>query len=246
MMRVLNLLAVAALAAAPLGCSSEPLTADTGMSDGGGNGPQHTSSGCSAALKQSLSLVDEVSTATVATLSTRGDERTLYVDASVGGLDGQDTNPWIYVSLETGLAVPVTDLSAFESLDWDLAFKRTVIRTNGGDSGPGTGGALRVGLAWDKVSRTTLGSKTVPAEAWFDDDCVIGLDSTNNLITTFSGWSEYDEVDHVVSAAPDVVYITASAKGTLYKVQVEDYYSTPTGTHGNVAGRYKLRTAPLP
>lgn len=251
MMRLLGWLAVVALGAAPLACNSEPLEPDMGSagSAGSGSGSPHMNSGCSAALKQSLSLVDEVSTATVAVLNESGDERTLYLDASVGGLDGQDTHPWVYLSLKTGQAVAVTDLAAFDSLDWDLAFKRTVVRTNSGDSGPGNGGALRIGLAWDRVSRTTLGNKALPAELWFDQDCMIELDSTNNLVTSYSGWSEYDEVNHVVSAAPDVVYITAGADGALYKVQIEDYYSTPTGMHGNVktdSGRYKLRTAPLP
>lgn len=66
-----------------------------------------------------------------------------------------------------------------------------------------------------------------------------------NLITTFSGWSEYDEANHVLSAAPDVVFVTAAADGSLYKVALLDYYSTSTGAHGSVAGRYKVRVAPL-
>ena len=49
----------------------------------------------------------------------------------------------------------------------------------------------------------------------------------------------------MLSAAPDVVFITAAADGRLYKVSVLDYYSTPAGTHGTVSGRYKVRTAPL-
>jgi hypothetical protein len=252
MTRGLGFWAVAILGAAPLACSSEALTSDGGAGSGnsGTAGSMHMSSGCSAALKQQLALVDEVSTAAVTILDESANERSLYVDASAGGIDGAQKHPWVYLSLKTGRAVPLTDLEALDSTDWDLAFKRTMVRTNSGDSGPGVGGAIRVGLAWDKVSRTTLGGQTLPIEDWFDDMCMIGLDSTNNVITSFSSWSEYDPATHIVNAAPDVVYITGAADGTLYKVQIEDYYSTPTGGHGTdpgkYAGHYRLRTAPLP
>jgi hypothetical protein len=237
-----------------LSCSSQPVGNDessAGGNGGGGSGAAGSSSmvpmpsACSAALRQSLSLVDEVSTATVAILSESGSERTLYVDASVGGLSNQDKYPWIYVALATGQAVAVTDLEALSSQAWDLAFKRAVVRTNGGDSGPGQGGAIRIALPWAEVDSSTLGNKTLPKESWFDENCEVGRDAAQDLITTYSGWSEYDEVNHVVSAAPDVVFVTAGADGSLYKVALLDYYSTPSGTHGTVSGRYKVRVAPL-
>lgn len=233
------------------GCSSQPV--DGGMSDAGAGSAVGTGgsnavgmpSACNAALRQSLSLVDEVSTASVAQLDEANGERTLYVDASVGGLNGQDTHPWVYLKLATGEAVAVTDLEALSSTAWDLAFKRSMVRTNGGDSGPGKGGAIRVALPWGNVDATTLGDKTLPTESWFDADCMLERDASGNLITTFSGWSEYDEATHVLSAAPDVVFLTAAADGALYKVAVLDYYSTPSGSHGSVSGRYKIRIAPL-
>jgi hypothetical protein len=245
--------ALASILASLVGCSSKPIEGEDGSGSGGAPlgtagsaSVDPTPSACSAALRQSLSLVDEISTATVATLDDDGAERTLYIDASVGGLDGQDTHPWVYVALGTGQAVAVTDLEALHSNAWDLAFKRSVVRTNSGDSGPGQGGAIRIALPWDEVDRTTLGKKTLPAESWFDADCELTRDASMNLVTTFSGWSEYDEANHVLSAAPDVVFITAAADATLYKVAILDYYSTSAGAHGTVSGRYKVRIAPLP
>ena len=237
------------------GCSSEAVDG-TGAAGSAATGGSSNASGgtasvdptprmCSAALKQSLSLVDEVSTARVSVVSEDADERTLFIDASVGGLNGQDTHPWVYIALATGQAVAVTDLQALSSTAWDLAFKRSVVRTNGGDSGPGLGGAIRIALGWDKVTSATLGNKALPTEAWFDADCMLSLDAAQNLITTCSGWSEYDEANHVLSAA-DVVFITAAADGSLYKVAILDYYGTPSGGHGSVAGRYQVRVAPLP
>ena len=245
--------AVALLAG--VNCSSQPVGSDDRSVGGSGGGASAaagssnvvpTPSACSAALRQSLSLVDEVSTASVAILSESGSERTLYVDASVGGLNNQETRPWIYIAFATGQAVAVTDLEALSSKAWDLAFKRSVVRTNGGDSGPGQGGAIRIALPWGDVDSSTLGGKLLPKESWFDENCEVVRDAAQELVTTFSGWSEYDEANHVVSAAPDVVFVTAAADGSLYKVALLDYYSTPTGTHGTVSGRYKVRVAPLP
>ena len=245
-------LTLLSLLVAHAGCSSQPLD-DAGGAAGSSSiaaaGSENTApvpSACGAALRQSLSLVDQVSTAAVTVLSESGAERTLYIDASVGGLSGQDSHPWVYVALATGQAVALTDLEALSSKAWDLAFKRSIVRTNSGDSGPGHGGAIRIALPWDQVDESTLGKTTLPIESWFDADCQLTLDSVMNLVTTFSGWSEYDETNHVLSAAPNVVFITAGADGSLYKVALLDYYSTPSGTHGTVAGRYKVRLAPLP
>lgn len=251
-MKLLSL-ALSGVFAALVSCSSEPIddaepsggTSGSSSTTGGTGSVDPTPSACSAALRQSLSLVDEVSTAAVSVLSKSGDDRTLYIDASVGGLEGQDTNPWVYIELATGNAVAITDIDALKSKAWDLAFKRSVVRTNSGDSGPGEGGAIRIQLPWDDVDASTLGNKVLPTESWFDAECMLELDASQNLITTFSGWSAYDEVEHVLSAAQDVVFITAAADGALYKVSVLDYFSTPSGAHGTVSGRYKVRTAPL-
>ncbi|RYZ05253.1 MAG: hypothetical protein EOO73_20770 [Myxococcales bacterium] len=200
---------------------------------------------CSGALKQSLGLVDEASSADVTVLSEAAPERTLYVDASAGGIDGQDEHAWVYVSLATGEAVTLTDLAALESRAWDLAFKRFVVRTNSGDSGPGRGGAIRIGLDWEQVDASTVGDKILPIEEWFDDDCTLKVDENAELITTFTGWSEYDPVEHVLNAA-DVTYVVAGAEGALYKVAILDYYSKPDGTRGTTAGHYLVRVSPLP
>jgi hypothetical protein len=224
-----------------LACSSQPVGGDDESNGGAAGVPD---SPCSGALRQELTLVNEVSPRTVSVLETDGDERVVYVDATAGGSDGSE--PWVYISLATGEAVPLTDLDALDSTAWDLGLRRFVIRTNGGDSGPGQGGALRVNLPWASVDADTLGDRTPPSEAWFNDDCELTVDeSTGDVITTFSGWGEYDVSTHLLTPA-DAVYLTQGGDGALYKVAVLDYYSNPNGTHGTVAGRYQLRIAPLP
>lgn len=228
-----------------LGCSSQPVDDGTAASGGSTSEAMETPRPCSATLKQLLSVVDAVSDASVIILSEDATERTLFVDAVAGGTNAKDKNPWVYVSLSTGQAVALTDPQAFTSKAWDLAFKRDLIRTNSGDSGPGKGGAIRIALGWDEVDRATLGNKALPSEDWFDADCTLELGATGEIITTFNAWEEYDEATHVLTPA-DAVYITAGADGTLYKLAVLDYYSTPTGDHGSTAARFKLRVAALP
>lgn len=245
-------LAALALCLTPA-CASKPLAGDelggsggsggTGSSGGSpSTGGQHTSQ-CSAALRQSVSLVDSVATSAVAVLDDSGSELAVYVDATAG--NDPDKFPWVYLSLATGTKLELTDIEALSSTAWDLAFKRAAIRTNSGDSGPGAGGAFKVSLPWDSVDASTLGTRPVPTEDWFDEDCNIGLDSTNSLITTFSGWDEYDVATHVLTPA-DAVYLTRGGDGSLYKVAVLDYYSNPNGSTGKIAARYKLRIASLP
>jgi hypothetical protein len=217
-----------------------------GASDSSTGGSQSMAmpSMCTSALRQELSLVQMVSMGVVSTLSGDASDRTLYIDASAGGVSGGDKNPWVYISLSTGQAVAIDDWAALTSKDWDLAFKRYVVRTNSGDSGPGQGGAIRVALAWDKVTTATLGAQMLPSESLLDGNCMVNFDANGEVITTFTDWDEYDEASHVLNAA-DVVYITASASGKLYKVKILDYYSTPQGVTGGEPGHYKLRIAPL-
>jgi hypothetical protein len=231
-----------------LGCASEPLDEPEGGNASGGTGSQTPPvymGACSAALRQELGLVDARAEAEVTVLETNGSERTVYVDASAGGFGEQDMSPWVYVSLATGTRVEIGDMEALESADWDVAFKRFVLRNNSGDSGPGQGGALRIGLPFDTVNLETLGDRELPTEAWFDADCNLTQDDSGAPVTTFSGWSEYDQAAHVLTPAPDVTYLVSGGTGKLYKLAILDYYATPTGTTGTVAGRFLLRVSPL-
>ena len=100
---------------------------------------------CTAARDAALGPIDAVSTGEMKVLSTSGTTRQLFVDASAGGAMNAAQNPWIYVNLGTGTKVAVTDPASFTSKDWDLALKRSLLRTNDGDGGPGAAGVARRG-----------------------------------------------------------------------------------------------------
>lgn len=59
-------------------------------------------------------------------------------------IDATDFSKWVYFSLEQGKVVEVADPE--NSLDWDLGFHFSDIRTNSGASGRGQGGAFETTL----------------------------------------------------------------------------------------------------
>jgi hypothetical protein len=61
------------------------------------------------------------------------------IDATAGGLGapaGDPNNKYTYVNLGTGAVVVLSDADAATSSDWNIAFKRSSVKLNGGLSGP--------------------------------------------------------------------------------------------------------------
>jgi hypothetical protein len=213
---------------------------DAGTVEGGTAGGQ-----CTAARESTLKPIDKVATQAVSIVEEDGATKLLYVDGSAGGTQLASRNPYVFVNLETGTKVAVTDKSALESTEWDLAIKRTIIFTNGGDGGPGTGGAARVDKAFAEV--TDADSSKIATEKFFDEECNAILDQANFLTTTFSpDWYTYDEANNGVAPVEGITYVVAGGTGKKYKVAIESYTGKPDGTTTSPSGGYFLiRIAPL-
>lgn len=200
---------------------------------------------CTSARDTALKPVEKVSTGEVKTLDTSGDVKTLYVDASAGGSAMATSNPWIYVDLSTASRVDVNDKAALSDTSWDLAIKRPVLRSNSGDSGAGTGGAvLLAGKSFDAVTGAEAKAATPRAEDWFDDTCTAKTDPTGAIKTSFDGWYQYDSSTMKLTATAGT-WIVRGARGALYKLEIQTYYANPDGTVGTTSARYKLRVAPV-
>lgn len=236
-----SLVPLVCLSLAAASCSSDALEGSPGGM-GGGAGAGTDAPRCQAALRQALVPVDAVSPGVVSTLQRTGPQAHLYLDASTGGLGGKDAHPWLYLSLASGTRVDLTDEEAMQSSAWDLAFERSSIRTNSGDSGPGRGGAAFVTQSFEMLAGTVAEQTTLAEEDWFDDDCTLGTDAVGDIVTTFSGWSQYDEATHVLLPVMGT-YVVRGGDGSLYKLAIVDYYANPDGSHGTRAGRYRLRVA---
>lgn len=200
---------------------------------------------CTAARRSHLVPIAEVSTAEVKVLSTADGVTTLYVDASAGGVVEAAKNPRVYIKL-TGEKIEVTDEEAFDSTAWDLALKRVDLYTNGGDAGPGKGGAVLVAEDFDDVTAADADAATIESETFFDEECNGIKDQASFIVTTMSGWYDY-----AVGGGPSVKqghsFIIRGADGaSRYKLGIVSYTGTSDGkTDGLANGRFIIKVAPL-
>ncbi len=231
-------------------------TADGGSSSGdpgadaGGtaDGPlSEASSGvtsCTTARDQLLVPIDKTSSGTVSVVSDSNGVKTLYVDASAGGINNAIKNPRIYVDLVAGTKVAVTDTTASMSTAWDLAFKRDKIFTNSGDAGAGKGGAAQIAKTFSSVDAASANGEPLFIEKFFDADCNPQLDQTQTVSTTFDDWYDYDQVTHIPSPK-DVTYVVRGGTGKKYKVRIKAYDGTPDGGMGTTSGYFILQVTAL-
>ena len=132
-------------------------------------------------------------------------------------VDASASDAWVYLTLEGD---PVVLADPASSTGWDLALRRTALRTNGGVSGPGEGGAKRASEDWAEVvatdssgfERDTLrplpgppGSGEAPANEVLED------------------WYDYDPATHGVSARPADTYVVRGARGDYAKLRILEW-----------------------
>ncbi len=247
---------IAASFIALVACSSEKTENTPGSSgepaaDAGADGLDIPAGGtqCTAARDQLLVPIGKVSTGQVKVVKTEDDVTTLYIDASAGGFQDAAKTPRVYVNLAEGTRVGVTDKAAFDSADWDLAFKRSLLYTNGGDTGIGKGAGAQVPKDFAAVTAEDADGIELKPEKMFDDNCVAARDEINAPVTTFTGWYVYDQSQQrITGPQKNLTFIVRSADGTKrYKVAIVSFNGEPDGTidEGNGGGFYLLKVAPL-
>lgn len=107
------------------------------------------------------------------------------------------------------------------STDWDIGFRRHLIPTNGGISGPG--GVMVAPLEGDRLADLS----DAPATGYLTDvddppeDGDEDPDFVFNAIET--SWFRYNPSDHTLSPA-DLTYVVRTVEGRHYKVRIADYY----------------------
>jgi len=235
-------------------CSSSNSTAvvvvpgaDGGTADGpAADAPTGGGTQCTKARDDLLLPIDKTSTGKVSIVEEKGDVKTLYIDASAGGLNNAAKNPRIYVDLATGTAVALTDKTAPESTAWDLAIKRDVLFTNSGDTGIGQGGAVQIAKPFASVTATEANAAQVEKEYLFNDECEPQLDDTGAPSTTFASppWYDYDQVTHI-PAPKDVTYVVVGGTGKKYKVGIKAYQGLPDGGVGQAGANYVIQVTAL-
>jgi hypothetical protein len=168
------------------------------------------------------------------------------IDATGGGF--QPTESYVYARFTAqGLEkLPISDLTALDSMDWDIAFRRFVIRVNSGDSGPAcaAGQVLAPGTTYESVSAVPSGFlpegddflSRAPTCSFIDDGSGLGT-SPRTLLSSF-----YEYTGCVGMTGR--VYVLRSQGGRAVKLTVTTYYATEaaqqtcddTGSSGGAAG----------
>ena len=255
------LVALAALAALSVGCSDK----DSGGGDDTGtsaaddtSGGDDTSEGgveavcteptdipCTDAIISDLSLQDDKITEGEVTTTTEGDDFFTLVDATAGGYGRETRNAWTYVKFtETGAEkVEIDDETALESMDWDLAARRFILRLNGGDSGPScVGAAALLESEYEDLTEVPDGL-SYQMDDYYTDDCTLTNDSSGlpgSPQVALGPWWEYPGC----VATTGVPFFVQLADGHVIKLRVETYYEekqdtcNETGSSDMDAGGY--------
>ena len=142
-------------------------------------------------------------------------------EPTVYTVDARSENVWIYFDFSRGAVVPVLDPKEDA---WDLAFKRYVMKTNGGRSNPdGQGAVLKLNR------RDFAGLSAVPGNVEFQAD-VHPKNRLHPFNPVLEKWYNYSYLANVLAPKPEV-YVIRTQEGKYAKMRMLSYYCT-----GNVAG----------
>ena len=145
------------------------------------------------------------------------------VDSSAGGMTPRES--FVYAKFtDMGLVrVDVGDEAAFDSTEWDLAFRRFIIRLNSGVSGPSCVAGAAAAGAYDDL-------KTVPAnldpleEDYYTDSCDLLPDGSGLPgipATRLGGFWKYEGCVQMTGQ----LYVIRLADGRHLKFAVTSYYA---------------------
>jgi hypothetical protein len=226
------LLLGSALAFAPA-CSSDPSNTGAGASGGGGSGggsdgtcTEPTAVACSDQVIQQMNFKTEVAPGLIND-DPDGAGFLSVIDATAGGAFVSEPDSYVYAKFtETGLQkVAISDEQSLDSMDWDIALRRYVVRINSGNSGPSCVAASRLPgtPVYDELTAAPDGL-TYRKDEYFSDSCQIipdgsGLEGSPS--TVLSGYWSYKNCVKMTGN----VYIVRLADGRLVKLTVASYYS---------------------
>jgi len=139
------------------------------------------------------------------------------VNTTNGG-GGQPTSAtkYTFYSLANDAQVATADSNTTK---WDVGFKGTTLIINGGNSGPGQGGAL--------VQSGLFTDITTAPETGYAVDAAAG-----KAIPTGSGngWYNYDGATNIVTPIAGKVILVRTATGKYAKMEIVSYYQNAPAT----------------
>ena len=139
-------------------------------------------------------------------------------------IDARSRREWVYFDFSSETVVSTSQ----DSLGWDLAFKRTDILTNGGDTNPaGAAGAVDLG-------EIPLSEAVPPADGYLAD----ATDDENGIENpALHKWYSYNWTTHIVNSKGHI-FAVRTATGEVVLLSFASYYCDD-GSSGCVTFRYR-------
>ena len=130
--------------------------------------------------------------------------------------DATSETDWQYFDFDTGGASKADG-------DWDIAFSRFRIKTNGGENGPG--GVYVAGLPEQSFEELTRAPIEGFAADRPDSDEDTDTDPDNVFNSGDEDWYNYNVMLHELSPK-DISYVIASTEGAFFKFVIDRYYDS--------------------
>jgi hypothetical protein len=151
---------------------------------------------------------------------------TSHIDATAGGAFAATPDSYTYGKFSAaGLTkVDISDEASLASMDWDIAFRRYVVRINSGDSGPSCVQAARVpGMGKYEDLTSVPDTLSYHQDDYFTESCELIPDGSgleNSPATALSAYWTYPGCVKMSG----YVFVVQIADGRHVKFIVDDYY----------------------
>jgi hypothetical protein len=139
-------------------------------------------------------------------------------------IDARSREDWVYFSFEKGTAVSTSQ----DALDWDLAFRRNDLLTNGGETNPlGVGGAV-------DLEEVPLAEAIAPSGGFLTDATHEDRGLENPALHK---WYNYNWTTHIVTSKNHTYALRTSSDDVVFLTFVS--YYCEDGASGCVTFRYR-------
>ncbi|MBU0553234.1 HmuY family protein [Myxococcota bacterium] len=148
------------------------------------------------------------------------------IDATAGGAFANPPHAFVYGRFtDEGMEkVDIDDEAALESMDWDIAFRRYMIRLNGGESGPACVSAWRADRGAAFEDQGIPADDAYQMDQHYTPECVFVDDGSGLETSPRTALSSYYSYEGCVKMT-ERVYVLRLASGRLLKLQVLGYYT---------------------
>lgn len=160
-----------------------------------------------------------------------------FIDATAGGAFASDPDAYVYARFtDSGLEkVDISDEASLESMDWDIAFRRYIVRINSGHSGPSCVQAARLSGTpdYDTLAEAPDNLR-LRSDAYFTDSCDLIPDGSGlgAPATALSGYWTYSRC----VAMNGAVYVLVLADGRRLKLTFTHFYNEEAQAECNETG----------